>query len=86
VTLATSQPGIIGYGHVGSQLGVLAEFLGMKVIWFDYQALMPIGNSTPMASMDELLRKADFVSIHVSEVQFLFFCLGGLPVFSVQQT
>ena len=36
--------GIIGYGHVGSQLGVLAEFLGLKVIWYDRQPLMPIGN------------------------------------------
>jgi D-3-phosphoglycerate dehydrogenase / 2-oxoglutarate reductase len=36
--------GILGYGHVGSQLGVLAEFLGLKVLWYDRQPLMPIGN------------------------------------------
>ena len=36
--------GIVGYGHVGSQLGVLAEFLGLKVIWYDRQPLMPIGS------------------------------------------
>ena len=35
--------GIIGYGHVGSQLGVLAEFMGMRVMWYDRLPLMPIG-------------------------------------------
>eukprot|EP00160_Parvularia_atlantis_P019895 Unigene8003_Nuclearia_a/m.24563 Unigene8003_Nuclearia_a/g.24563 ORF Unigene8003_Nuclearia_a/g.24563 Unigene8003_Nuclearia_a/m.24563 type:complete len:275 (-) Unigene8003_Nuclearia_a:67-891(-) len=65
---STRRAGIVGYGHVGSQLGVLAEFLGLRVVWFDHQALMPIGNSTPVSSMEELLRQADFVSLHVPEM------------------
>jgi len=60
--------GIIGYGHVGSQLGVLAEFLGLKVIWYDHQALMPIGTSEAVESLQQLLQEADFVSVHVPEV------------------
>lgn len=61
--------GIIGYGHVGSQLGVMGEFLGMNVIWYDHQQLMPIGNSTPMRSLEELLKKADFISLNVPKIE-----------------
>jgi len=57
--------GIVGYGHVGSQLSVLAEALGLKVIFFDIVPKLPLGNATAMASLDALLRTADFVSLHV---------------------
>lgn len=57
--------GIIGYGHVGSQLSVLAEAIGMSVIYFDINTKMPLGNARPANSMDEVLKSADFVTLHV---------------------
>jgi D-3-phosphoglycerate dehydrogenase len=58
--------GIVGYGHVGSQLGIMAEALSLRVIFFDSVQLMPIGRATQCASLKELLQKSDFVSINVS--------------------
>ncbi|MCL1113471.1 phosphoglycerate dehydrogenase [Shewanella basaltis] len=59
--------GVIGYGHIGTQLGILAETLGMKVIFFDIEDKLPLGNASQVHSMDELLAKADVVSLHVPE-------------------
>lgn len=47
--------GIVGYGHVGSQLSVLAESMGMNVIFYDILKQMPLGNSTPMPDLKSLL-------------------------------
>jgi D-3-phosphoglycerate dehydrogenase len=58
--------GIIGYGNIGSQLSVLAESLGMNVIYFDTAEKLSLGNAVRMNSMDEVLRIADVVSVHVS--------------------
>jgi D-3-phosphoglycerate dehydrogenase len=57
--------GIIGYGHIGSQLGVLAESCGMRVIFYDRLTKLPIGNNRPSSSLAEVLQEADFVSLHV---------------------
>jgi len=57
--------GIIGYGHVGSQLSVLAEAMGLKVIFYDIVPKLPLGNAQSVDSMDELLKRSDFVSLHV---------------------
>jgi D-3-phosphoglycerate dehydrogenase / 2-oxoglutarate reductase len=59
--------GIVGYGHIGSQVGVLAEAMGMRVISFDVRSTMAIGNAKPIASLDELLAASDFVTLHVPE-------------------
>jgi D-3-phosphoglycerate dehydrogenase len=59
--------GIVGYGHIGRQLGVIAESLGMHVVFYDHVAKLPMGNNTSAASMAELLAQADFVSLHVPE-------------------
>lgn len=59
--------GIIGYGHIGRQVGVLAEMIGMRVIFFDSAARLPMGNNRSCTSMEALLAEADFVTLHVPE-------------------
>jgi D-3-phosphoglycerate dehydrogenase len=60
--------GIVGYGHIGSQLSVLSESLGLRVIYHDIVALMALGTARQVRSLDELLEQADFVSLHVPEL------------------
>ncbi|HSP81878.1 MAG TPA: phosphoglycerate dehydrogenase, partial [Myxococcaceae bacterium] len=57
--------GIIGYGHIGSQLGVLAEAMGMRVAYYDVMTKLPLGNARPVPTLGELLEVADFVTLHV---------------------
>ncbi|MFN5945767.1 MAG: phosphoglycerate dehydrogenase [Phycisphaerae bacterium] len=57
--------GIVGYGHIGSQVSVLAEALGMRVIYFDVQSKLPLGNARSVRSLGELLKDADIVTLHV---------------------
>lgn len=60
--------GIVGYGSIGTQLSVLAESLGMKVIYFDVVTKLPLGNARQVGSMEELLAQSDVVSLHVPEL------------------
>jgi D-3-phosphoglycerate dehydrogenase len=57
--------GIVGYGHIGSQLSVLAESMGMSVIYYDVLTTMGLGTARQVATLDDLLAQADFVSLHV---------------------
>ena len=59
--------GIIGYGHIGTQIGVLAEQLGMNAVFHDIEPKLSLGNARPAASLDALLAAADVVSLHVPE-------------------
>ncbi|MBC7589345.1 MAG: phosphoglycerate dehydrogenase, partial [Chitinophagaceae bacterium] len=59
--------GLIGYGNIGSQLSVLAEALGMKVIFYDTETKLPLGNATSCKSLKEVVSKADIISLHVPE-------------------
>lgn len=59
--------GIIGYGHIGSQLSILAESLGMNVYFYDIETKLPLGNAKQVATMNELLAMSDIVSMHVPE-------------------
>ncbi|EAQ86537.1 conserved hypothetical protein [Chaetomium globosum CBS 148.51] len=59
--------GIIGYGHIGSQLSVLAEAMGMSVIYYDVLTLMAIGSARQVPTLEKLLEEADFVTLHVPE-------------------
>ncbi|MCZ2150049.1 MAG: phosphoglycerate dehydrogenase [Bryobacterales bacterium] len=57
--------GIVGYGHIGTQIGLLAESLGMQVIYYDIDAKLALGNARPAPSLDGLLDVADAVTLHV---------------------
>ena len=59
--------GIIGYGHIGSQVSVLAESFGMKVVYYDIVTKMPIGNGRQIQKLEDLLAQSDFVTLHVPE-------------------
>ena len=57
--------GIIGYGHVGSQVSILAEALGMRVLFHDIADRQPLGNAHPVGTLEQLLPQCDFVTLHV---------------------
>jgi D-3-phosphoglycerate dehydrogenase len=59
--------GIVGYGHIGSQIGVLAEAFGMRVVFFDILAKLPMGNNRSVSRLEDVLSVADFVTLHVPE-------------------
>lgn len=61
--------GIIGYGNIGSQVSVLAEAMGMKVIFYDVETKMPLGNASDSKGLKNLLKNADIVSLHVPEIK-----------------
>jgi D-3-phosphoglycerate dehydrogenase len=59
--------GIIGYGHIGTQLGILAEGLGMRVIYHDIEHKLPLGNAINRQKLKDLLKEAHVVSLHVPQ-------------------
>ncbi|MDF3819010.1 phosphoglycerate dehydrogenase [Leptospira sp. 96542] len=59
--------GIIGYGHIGTQVSVLAESMGMKVIFYDVISKLPLGNASAVSSYEDLLKQSDFITFHVPE-------------------
>jgi D-3-phosphoglycerate dehydrogenase len=59
--------GIVGYGHIGTQVGVLAESLGMHVLFHDIETKLSLGNARPSTDLGDLLRNADVVTLHVPE-------------------
>ena len=68
--------GIIGYGHIGTQVGILAESLGMQVFYYDIENKLSLGNAKQVASLDELLALADVVTLHVPETPETFNMIG----------
>lgn len=60
--------GIVGYGRIGSQVSVLAESMGMRVVYFDTSNTLPLGNAVKAQSLDELLAQSDCVTLHVPDV------------------
>ena len=60
--------GIVGYGNIGSQVSVLAEALGMKVIFYDVETKLPLGNASDSNSLKELLQHSDVVTLHIPEL------------------
>lgn len=60
--------GIVGYGHIGSQVSILAEGMGLQVVFYDTIKKLPLGNARSVSSLRELLSASDFVTLHVPEV------------------
>lgn len=61
--------GIVGYGHIGTQIGILAENLGMQVQYYDIENKLTLGNAKPADSFHQLLQTSDVVSFHVPETE-----------------
>jgi D-3-phosphoglycerate dehydrogenase len=59
--------GVVGYGHIGSQVSILAEAFGMNVIFYDIQTKLPLGNAKSCDSYEEVLKNSDFLTFHVPE-------------------
>jgi D-3-phosphoglycerate dehydrogenase len=57
--------GIIGYGHIGSQVSVLAESLGLNVLYYDVDPKLPLGNAVTAGKLNDLLKQSDIVTLHV---------------------
>ncbi|WP_293603718.1 phosphoglycerate dehydrogenase [Polaromonas sp. UBA4122] len=72
--------GIVGYGSIGTQLSVLAEALGMKVVFFDVVTKLPLGNARPVARLKDLLAEADVVSLHVPETKATQWMIGAAEI------
>ena len=69
--------GIVGYGSIGSQLSVLAEALGMQVVFFDVVTKLPLGNARQLLGLQELLAQADVVTLHVPETKATQWMVGA---------
>jgi D-3-phosphoglycerate dehydrogenase len=69
--------GIVGYGHIGTQLSVLAEAMGMRVVYYDIVSKLPLGNARSLDSLDDLLAKADYVTLHVPDTELTRGMIGA---------
>lgn len=69
--------GIVGYGSIGTQLSVMAESMGMEVIFYDVVTKLPLGNAHQVGSLKELLNKADVVTLHVPETAATKWMMGA---------
>lgn len=69
--------GIVGYGHIGTQIALLAEALGMQVLYYDVETKLSLGNARPVATLDELLQAADVITLHVPETPQTHHLIGA---------
>ncbi|MBG6077882.1 phosphoglycerate dehydrogenase [Polaromonas sp. CG_9.11] len=72
--------GIVGYGSIGTQLSVLAEGLGMRVVFFDVVTKLPLGNAQQVGSLKDLLAQSDVVTLHVPETQATQWMIGAAQI------
>ena len=69
--------GIVGYGHIGTQIGLLGEALGMQVVFFDREGKLALGNARRVPSLDALLQVSDVVTLHVPETPQTHHMIGA---------
>lgn len=77
--------GVIGYGHIGTQVGVLAESLGMRVIFHDVETKLALGNAQAAASLHDLLQRSDVVTLHVPETPATKLMFGAKEIAAMRQ-
>lgn len=77
--------GIIGYGHIGTQLSILAEHLGMRVQFYDVEDKLVLGNSTQVKTLQQLLNTSDVVSLHVPETEHTQNMIGKAELEQMKQ-
>ncbi|WP_201315610.1 phosphoglycerate dehydrogenase [Dyella sp. EPa41] len=77
--------GIVGYGHIGTQVGVLAESLGMRVIFHDIESKLSLGNARAADSLNDLLERADVVTLHVPETPSTRLMIGERELSRMRQ-
>lgn len=72
--------GIVGYGHIGTQVGVLAEHLGMRVVFHDIEAKLSLGNARQLPSLSAVLAESDVVTLHVPETPATQWMMGQAQI------
>jgi D-3-phosphoglycerate dehydrogenase len=77
--------GIVGYGHIGRQVGVLAEAMGMRVVFYDRMTKLPMGNNRAVGSLAECLAEADFVTLHVPATRETHEMIGATELAQMKQ-
>ena len=77
--------GVIGYGHIGTQVGVLAESMGMQVIFHDVETKLSLGNAHAAAGLEDLLQRADVVTLHVPETPSTRLMFGAKEIAAMRQ-
>lgn len=76
--------GIVGYGHIGTQVGLIAEALGMRVVFHDIEAKLSLGNAHAAAGLDDLLAQSDVVTLHVPETPATRDMIGATQIASMR--
>jgi D-3-phosphoglycerate dehydrogenase len=76
--------GIVGYGHIGRQVGVLGEAFGLKVLFHDIASVLPMGNNRPAASLEALMAESDFVTLHVPATPDTEWMIGEKEIASMK--
>jgi D-3-phosphoglycerate dehydrogenase len=78
--------GIVGYGHIGTQIGLLAEGLGMRVIYHDVEPKLALGNAAPVDSLRTLLQRSDVVTLHVPDTTATRHLIGAEELGQMRKT
>ena len=78
--------GIVGYGHIGTQIGLLAEGVGMRVIYFDVEPKLALGNAAPVDSLRTLLQRSDVVTLHVPDTEQTRHLIGAVQLGQMKRT